>query len=78
MNESEPTLEQFEAMLCQRGLNPVEQDAESMHAAWCLLRQHLEKMKTVVHSVQSTSGETCITFPQAIFTPTSLGSRGDR
>ncbi|MFT4726448.1 MAG: hypothetical protein ACI9UN_000943 [Granulosicoccus sp.] len=78
MKESDPTLEQFEAILCQRGLDPVEQDIEKMHAAWCLLRQHLEKMKTVVHSAQTSSGESCITFPQAIFTPTFLGSREDR
>jgi hypothetical protein len=78
MKSSEPTLEQFKVMLCHRGLNPVEQDIERMHAAWCLLRQHLEKMQSVVHSAQTIDGEASVTLPQPIFNPTYLCSRGGK
>ena len=78
MKESEPTLEQFKVMLCHRRLDPVELDIEKMHAAWCLLRQHLEKLQTTVHGVQTNDSEPCVTLPQFVFTPTSLLSQRNR
>ena len=80
MKESEPTFEQFKAMLRYRVLDPAEQDIIKMHAVWCLLIQHLEKQQTAVQSVKTKVDDLSLTLQQSIFNPTylSAGETGER